>query len=701
MGYIVLKKYSDICDYVGQVASIADKNKKSFGFLSSSVYEQMALKNQLWVVINKDKELKGYLMFGGAMPTLKILQIYVCGSVKGCGVGKLLIDSVKEYATKHHYHTISARVASDLPANIFWEKVGFSIHRQVKGGETKKRIINIRGCSLESNDLFGSIAEKSSGLTPSRPILLRPVYALDLNLLLDIVKQRQGHEKVIRIIKAGFQGGFSICITPEFKRELERQTSNFPKDPVLKLAEAFPELKAEGDIPRVAGSLREVVFPHRSPNRKAAENDESDLIHLAYCVVSGVGGFVTREKALLRACEPLKDKFNLSVISPDELIFDDSDTLDISTPINHDFSLSASINASEVRKFLQGFSAPAVVLDRLFSTSPIKDGGTVYEARLDGDLFGVYFFQKPIKTKEGAMACLYVDETSPKAMAAIDHFIETALRYKSGFSYRLDLYIGKGQVLTKETLLRKGFFKAEDYFYKIICNLFLCGDNWARFAKDVKALCEFDIPNKLPAKKELMHTGICFTDTNGQTLTLSWFDFETMISPKFIIDYERDCVIVPIRENYAKGLIGSVTNQLSLLPSHDKILLLEKAYFQYCSKASFFRKGGIVAFYISGSKSVQEIIGFARVTYSGVMTIDEAVVKFDRQGVLSSEELLAQADKFGKLHVFTFDNFIEFDRRVSFRQAKNLGVISNANLASPEKIGMAKLKALIEMAFDE
>ncbi|EPC03238.1 hypothetical protein L861_23295 [Litchfieldella anticariensis FP35 = DSM 16096] len=701
MDYVILKQYDQVCSYVGEVSSIADKNKNSFGFLSASVYEQMASKGRLWVAVNKEKDLKGYLIFGGTMPTLKVFQIYVCDSVKGCGVGRLLINYLKEYATKNHYHTISARVASDLPANTFWEKVGFAIHRQVKGGEATKRTINIRGCSLESNDLLGGLVDDPSSLTPSRPILIRPVYALDLNLLLDIVKQRQGHEKVTRIMKVGFQGGFSICITPEFKRELERQSANFPTDPVLKLAEAFPELKAEGDIPSTADSLREIVFPHRSPNRKAAENDESDLIHLAYCVLSGVGGFVTREKALLRACDALKDKFNLAVISPDELIFDDGDTLDVSSPMNSDFSLSASIDTPEVRSFLQEFSAPEVVFDRLFSTSPVEDGGTVYEARLDGNLFGVYFFQKPIKSTKRTMAFLYVDESSPKAMAAIDHFLETALRYKSGFSYRLDLYIGQGQVLTEETLLRKGFFKAEGCFCKIICSLFLCSNNWGGFAREIKSLCGFSISNKFPSKKELSHTGVYFTDSTGQIKVLSWFDFETMISPRFILSYERECVLVPIRENYANGLIGNVTSQLSLLPSHDKILLLEKAYFRSSSKSSLFKKGRVVAFYISGYKSIQEIIGFARITYSDVVTIDEAVVKVDRQGVLSYEELVAQTDRSGKLHVFTFDNFLEFDRRIPFRQAKQLGVISNANLASPEKIGIAKLKILIEAAFDE
>jgi len=701
MEYVILKQFDHVSDYVGQVSSIADKNKGAFGFLSASVYEQMASKGQLWVAVDSGGKLKGYLMFGGTMPTLKVFQIYTCESVKKSGVGKMLIDELKGYARNGQYHTISARVASDLPANSFWERVGFPVYRQVNGGKTKKRIINIRGFSVADNDLFGGVSGETADLTPSGPMLDRPLYALDLNLLLDVSKARPGYEKVTKIIQIGLQGGFSICITPEFKRELERQAEKFNDDPVMRLAEAFPELRVRGDISSIAISLREIVFPCRTSNRRSAQNDESDLRHLAHCVSAGIGGFITREKALLRACDDIKDKYGVSILSPDELILDDGFLLDVPSPLSADFSFDASSATSEIRRFLEEYSAPIEIIDRVFTSSPVTSDGSVYEARLDGHLFGVYFFQKPIKTTGNAVACLYIDESCPKAMAAIDHFLEKTLRYKSKFSYRLDLYIGRGQDLTEDTLKKKGFFKLGDCFVKIICNLFLDNKNWERFSRDIKSICRFSIPEKLPTKKELLNTGVCVSDSGGKLEVLPWFDFETMISPRFILNSDRTCILVPIRENYAEGLIGNVTNQHSLLSRNDKTLLLEKAYFRSSRKASLFEKGGVIAFYVSGKDSIQELIGFARITYSELVCVDEAAIKVDRQGVLSRNELDELTDNSGRLHVFTFDNFLEFDRRVSFGQAKRLGLISNANLVSPEKIGQDKLKILIGEAFNE
>lgn len=703
MNYVIRKTYDEVAGYVTQVTSIADRNKGALGFLSASVYERMASKGQLWTIVNSEEALQGYLMFGGSMPTLRILQIYVCESAVRKGVGRMLVNALVDHAKACHYHTIAARVASDLVANKFWDRMGFKIHRQVRGGETKKRIINIRGYSLESNDLFGDLLSDQSELTPSGPILNRPVYAIDLNLLIDVIEAREGYKKVIKLMQMGFQGGLTICITPEFRKELERNSDKYQDDKLLRLAELFPELKAKDDTADTENRLRGIIFPSRNLGRKSAQNDKSDLLHLAYCISAGVTGFITSEKALLRASAEIKDRYGISIFTPEEMVLDDTEIHDTFSPLNADFTLHSSPNSNseEAKQFLNDSGAPQLVMDEIFNSSPIVNNETVCEARLDGRLFAVFFFKKPVKSTRSTLACIYVDETSPKAMAIIDHFLAMILKYKSGFSFRLDLYIGKDQILTADTIRKKGFFKSKSNFAKFICDLFLEQKNWANFTKDINSLCGLSLPNKLPGKKELRNTGICVTDTNGKVHTLSWFEFETLISPRFILNADRGCVLVPIRENYANGLIGNVKKQLSLLSSHEKTLLLEKAYFRSSNKASLFQKGGIIAFYVSGKNSIQEVIGFARITYSDVVSLDEAIIKLDRQGVLSRTELSDLTDSSSKLHVFTFDNFLEFDRRITFQRAKALGLISNANLVSPEKIGLEKFKTLIGYVFDE
>lgn len=700
MDYVILKEFDEVFPYLSQISKIADNNKSSFGFLANSVYEQMASKGQLWILVNAQLDLKGYLMFGGTMPSVKVFQIYSCHTVRKLRLGSRLIDELKKFARDNGYHSIVARVASDLPANEFWKKLGFQVHKQIRGGETTKRIINVRGFSVRDNDLFGGLALESTGVKPIGPVLRKQTFALDLNLLLDVSKGRSGYEKIVKIMQVGFQGGFSICITPEFKAELERQASKFSDDPVLRLAGAFPELKANADLQEISDALRQEIFPARAIHGKSASNDESDLRHLAYCISAKIDGFITREKALLRACNNIKYKYGCAILSPDELITDGG-TLDTNKPLNSDFSFSSSSLTEELKDFLRSFIIPEPVRLVLDTISPTTNGPVLYEARLDDELFGVYFFQNPVKSTSHALAALFLDESHPQSIAAIDHFVEMALRYKCAFPYRIDFYMGNDQVLTSDTLAKKGFFKSADHFVKIVSDSFLDRKKWPDFAKAIKKLCELSIPENLPVKKELQNTGVFVTDSNNESQVFSWFDFETIIGPRFIISADRHCVIVPIRENFANGLIGNVKNQLSLLSSNQQLFLLEKAYFRSTVKESFFSRGGIIAFYVSGTKSIQEIIGFARITFSGVVKLEDAAVKFDRQGVLSKQELLEISDGAGNIHVFTFDNFIEFDRRVSFSRAKELGLISNANLVSPERIGVEKLRVLIKEAYND
>ncbi|WVM91884.1 hypothetical protein ULG90_18740 [Halopseudomonas pachastrellae] len=61
----------------------------------------MAIKDQLWVAVNESRELKGYLMFGGTMPTLKVFQIYACKTSKGHLLGSKMLSELKKFADTH------------------------------------------------------------------------------------------------------------------------------------------------------------------------------------------------------------------------------------------------------------------------------------------------------------------------------------------------------------------------------------------------------------------------------------------------------------------------------------------------------------------------------------------------------------------------------------------------------------------------
>lgn len=704
MRYNILKDYEQTQNFVDQVCALADKNKKSFGFLPDSAYEEMASKGQLWIVICEAGNLQGYLMFGGKMPTMKVSQLFVCQSARGKGLGKLLIDELILFAEKNFYHTITARVASDLKANHFWEASGFKIQRQVQGGRTTGRTINIRAYRLPINDLLPApdILHDPSQMKWNATVLPNQTYAIDLNPIFDVTKNREHRESIQKVFQISLSGEISLCITPEFEREIRRHSQKYTDDIVAQFALSIPVLAqvSESSINALTEKLRVDVFPDRKIDGSSSDNDASDLSHLAYCIESGIDGFITREKALLKANNTLTKKYGISILSPDELVPEtDSEYQPVKDILlsNLDVKKFTPPDYDEVIEFLLLLNVEDKLKEQLNLRGISREASQIHVARLEGKVAGLLSFSLPSKASKVGSAYLFVDESFDESTAVIDHFLEVCLRHKKQFIYRLDLHISEFQTRTKQTAIRKGFLAEGKKLSKLMSSEFVSKESWPRICESMKFLFNLSLPEKMPKFDEFNNTGICITDSESECRTISFFDFETLLSPMFCKIKGRGCLLVPIRESYADQLIGNTGPQLSLLDCSEQVLMLEKAYFRSTTKNNYFTKGTILAFYVS--KTLKQFVGFARVTFSAVLSVDEALISFKRQGVLSREDLNKIADKEGKLHVFTFDNFFEFNRRVPFSKAKEMGVVSDANLVSVEKLDHIGLERLLSEAF--
>ena len=121
------------------------------------MYDEQASCGRLWVVLEQGSDdLAGFLLYGGRFPHIKVTQLAITATNRGKGLGKFLIEKLKKHAEQESYLTIKARVASELAANAFWEKQGFSLARQVKGGESRHRRINVRLWENPTASLFKS-----------------------------------------------------------------------------------------------------------------------------------------------------------------------------------------------------------------------------------------------------------------------------------------------------------------------------------------------------------------------------------------------------------------------------------------------------------------------------------------------------------------------------------------------------------------
>jgi ribosomal protein S18 acetylase RimI-like enzyme len=100
----IIKAYAQNKDRINEVRKHADANKRYFGFLPYSAYEELALKGQIWVAVSKDNQsLAGYLIFGGTYPYLKVFQLFVHSGFRKHGIGNLLVRELIKFGEAHSY----------------------------------------------------------------------------------------------------------------------------------------------------------------------------------------------------------------------------------------------------------------------------------------------------------------------------------------------------------------------------------------------------------------------------------------------------------------------------------------------------------------------------------------------------------------------------------------------------------------------
>jgi len=208
----ILTSYSEIQEFLPILQKHADQNRVSLGFFPTSSYNDTALQGRLWVAIDENsKNYVGHLFFGGRYPHLKIFQLFILKEYRQLRIASMLLDKLVEYGESRSYLTIVSRVAADLASNKFWERADFQLIRQKPGGKTRGRIINIRIKELNTPSLFKNAnlnIQRSNSLETigysNKPLVSSPSYAIDLNILFDVIRERSKNNDLALLLGAAF-----------------------------------------------------------------------------------------------------------------------------------------------------------------------------------------------------------------------------------------------------------------------------------------------------------------------------------------------------------------------------------------------------------------------------------------------------------------------------------------------------------------
>lgn len=697
--------------WVAAVRAGADSDKDALGFLPAQAYEQAATQGTLFVAVDRrggHGRYAGHILFGATYPHAKIFQVFVPASDRGSGVGRQLIQALLGYLEDRQYLSVSAKVASELPANVFWSSQKFEIIATRSGGTSRGRTINIRAYQFNTPALFG-YRRPVSGIPLNDPLPnLTVVFAFDLNVFFDVVKRRPRSEYGAVVMTAAFNNIVRLVVTEEFTNEL-RRTGTAGQDPILEFALQLPTLPPppNGVSEAMLEELASIIFPARAKAGKLTVQDRSDLVHLAIASHHKIAAFVTAEDALVKASEHIEAAFRIKIVHVKDLAETLRSATSASSPLDIGFS-DRDLRLAEITDKHSG--AIRNLVDSLKLPSDLYGLALAegVQANTRGSLaitFGEQIvcaaFWRPQSILQGVLeAFLLVDEDQASALVAVNALLNPLSRIaRERGPARLRVLIPNSATGTQDVAIRYGFMRCTgnqaeiSRYQRLTIGKVVNKTSWPslRALLEVEADMRFAEDFVAIADEELR---IQFQNRAGTEFLIDLFDLETILSPTLFLLSGRDAVLAPIRAIYADDLLDT-GEQASLLPRPQASILHERTYFSHSRNERLLSRGTPIVFYESGKANGRSAaIAVARITNTVVIPKSQIAATLLDGGVLAEDDIknLSSGDL---IAATTVDNVLKLRKPVPLRDLREFGCVDGSNLITSKPITLDQLEQIL------
>lgn len=713
----LLSSPDEVLAYVNDIVTASNEERKAFGFLPNSVYRDFAFDRRLIVAIEpKSKHLAGYVIFTGSPPTAKIRQTYVKPEFRQRGVGQLLVGEAVRRCESLAYLSIRANVAQDLTvANAFYDRMGFVEVARKGGGRTTGRTIITRVRELNTPSLFDvDIDSETLGQLIKFPESKSPpLYLFDVNVLLDVARQRKRHGAAMKVLSAAFDGNIKLAVSQEFITELSRSAATRTEDPLLELARALPVVVPPSDfgMDRCVEELSLIVFPDRAAAGRLSPQDRSDLRHLATAIAVGAAAFITSEKAILRSSPSMQVRHGLEIISPETFFAVSQDDLSQSDTTRYSINERsfvtcemASSDEESFRKLLDHQGVPNNVCQRALQRGTSTAPRSRFIVRTDEKLVAAATWAFPNQASASARIYLFADYQDGGVEAAVDHLIELALNKLSAFRPTA-VYL---RVSTKDALLREramgaGFHPSPEHrgeiqFSKLCVGMPITRTNWGEIIRTLASAFDLRLPSA-PPNRNRDGERILITSHKANRRYIELRALEDFLAPTLMAFGDRESVIVPIQPHYAEGLFrGSL--QPNFLAGRSGMILPQKVYLSASTTVRRIPENGIIVFYESAgagrSKGRSAAIAVARIQTRYLASERAAKALAAVKGVITDAEIEKMAG--GKsVCVTEFDHLMLFKKAVPLDKLQNIGCADGANLITAKPLTPSVLEAVIAL----
>lgn len=536
------------------IRALADSEKEALGFLPEAAFREAVEKRRLVAMcaaVQGHSKVVGFILFSGVFPHARVQQIVVGKRYRREHIASALINEIVSQLEARGYLTLSAAVASDLyAAQAFYEQNEFVARKSRPGGHARNRSIILRVRDLATENLF-SLLDASAGTSQTAIDLgLRmrgagqaPLYAIDLNVLFDVVRNKGRPRSVMaeRLIAAALAHQLRLVIAPEFIVELERETRGEDADPVLKLARQLPRLPPLDNVEaeRLASVIHTIVFVDPNAHDAGSPQALSDARHLAQAALARASGYVTSDRRILAARDRLLQQIGIDVASLDEFI-----TLLPVAPQSSDVAHlmgteSVMVPGSDeiVRKYLEEQNVASNLISE-FAPHPADPSRwkaqVVSEA---GEVVAIGAYVAPSKIDAAARVLVHVRPDHVLCETFADYLLDTQCydACRSG-PVAIELPSIPGQSVVRRAAALRGFLNLSktDTSIKVALGRPVTNASWVVIARQTRRRTGLRLP-EAPPNKKAVQSGLAVQAPNGKSLVVRLAALEDALGPTILM----------------------------------------------------------------------------------------------------------------------------------------------------------------------
>ncbi len=652
---------------------------------------------------------------------MRIFQVFVSASHRRRGVGSLLVNALVAQAEKDCYLNVVARVAADLAeANEFWQRMGFLASRVCSGGMSRNRSIVVRERRLNTPSLFDLIGPSAEKFAHDFQLVDRsygrsPAYGIDLNVLLDLIRDRPRATAASRIFSAALSNLIRLFVAPEFAAELRRAKESRPElqnDTLLDFALALPQHPPPP--PHTMTSLElelgALIFPERSSTGRLRPRDRSDVRHIATAIHNRVAGYVTSEEAILRRRSIILQKYGLDVIAPADLaeslvpVAWEEPPLETTVPQPSEeirIAEAEEIGVEACRQFASQIGGPPGIIGHALGAGTVQSPRRRLLITLQNRPAAFISWDPPSRAIPRIESVLMVRRGLNRGESVVEQALFHLVRDScKDFPMMVRLCAFPTELWLEELLVSTGFRRAhrengelDTVFYKLALGQAVTDINWVEVCESISGLSGVRIPER-PPNYENANQAVAVTSPSGAPLSITLGEFEELVSPAIIAVPGRPGAVVPIRHQFSTELLVAST-QRALFPVLEAAFRGRRAYFCSPRALSALSPGSLLFFYESlkgGGRGA--VIACARSVETFVRPKSNVQTGVRTRGVLANHQL-DEISRSRDVGVVLFDSVLRFKKAIDLGRLRQMGCADGSNVVTARRIDGRQVLALI------